>query len=109
MKKKLSLTFLILTIISFVGTITTTIMYFINKSRINDVEFIKIAAKSISKAKELMDKTSMLGWMSIILGGFTVVFMVGTIILFIIWGKEKKMKLTNKEATLNEQQFQQKL
>lgn len=102
MKKKLSLTFLILTIISFVGTITTTIMYFINKSRINDVEFIKIAAKSISKAKELMDKTSMLGWMSIILGGFTVVFMVGTIILFIIWGKEKKMKLINKEATLNE-------
>ncbi|MBQ2982003.1 MAG: hypothetical protein IJD58_07800 [Lachnospiraceae bacterium] len=102
MKKKLSLTFLILTIISFVGTITTTIMYFINKSRINDVEFIKIAAKSISKAKELMDKTSMLGWMSIILGGLTVVFMVGTIILFIIWGKEKKMKLINKEATLNE-------
>ena len=84
------------------GTITTTIMYFINKSRINDVEFIKIAAKSISKAKELMDKTSMLGWMSIILGGLTVVFMVGTIILFIIWGKEKKMKLINKEATLNE-------
>ena len=102
MKKKLSLTFLILTIISFVGTITTTIMYFINKSRINDVEFIKIAAKSISKAKELMDKTSMLGWMSIILGGLTVVFMVGTIILFIIWGKEKKMKLINREATLNE-------
>lgn len=102
MKKKLSLTFLILTIISFVGTITTTIMYFINKSRINDVEFIKIAAKSISKAKELMDKTSMLGWMSIILGGLTVVFMVGTIILFIIWGKEKKMKFINKEATLNE-------
>ena len=102
MKKKLSLIFLILTIISFVGTITTTIMYFINKSRINDVEFIKIAAKSISKAKELMDKTSMLGWMSIILGGLTVVFMVGTIILFIIWGKEKKMKLINKEATLNE-------
>ncbi len=102
MKKKLSLTFLILTIISFVGTITTTIIYFINKSRINDVEFIKIAAKSISKAKELMDKTSMLGWMSIILGGLTVVFMVGTIILFIIWGKEKKMKLINKEATFNE-------
>lgn len=102
MKKKLSLTFLILTIISFVGTITTTIMYFINKSRINDVEFIKIAAKSISKAKELMDKTSMLGWMSIILGGLTVVFIVVTIILFIIWGKEKKMKLINKEATLNE-------
>ena len=44
MKKKLSLTFLILSLISLAGTITTTIMYFINKSRINDVEFIKIAA-----------------------------------------------------------------
>ena len=98
MKKKLSLTFLILSLISLAGTITTTIMYFIN----NDVEFIEIAAKSIRKAKELMDKTSMLGWMSIILGGLTLIFIVATIILFILWGKEKKMKLINKEATSNE-------
>ena len=102
MKKKLSLTFLILSLISLAGTITTTIMYFINKSRINDVEFSEIAAKSIRKAKELMDKTSMLGWMSIILGGLTLIFIVATIILFILWGKEKKMKLINKEATSNE-------
>ena len=49
-----------------------------------------------------MDKTSMLGWMSIILGGLTLIFIVATIILFILWGKEKKMKLINKEATSNE-------
>ena len=60
MKKKLSLIFLILSIASLAGTIITTVMYFINKGKVNSVEFIRIASNSIKEAKELMDKTSML-------------------------------------------------
>lgn len=97
MKKKLSLMFLILSIASLAGTITTTVMYFISKSKVNGIEFIEIASKSIREAKELMDKTSMLGKMSIILGAITLVFTVATIIFFVLRGIEKK-----KEAIKNE-------
>lgn len=106
MKKKLSLIFLILSIASLGGTITTTVMYFINNSKVNDVEFIKIASNSIREAKELMDKTSMLGWTSIILGSLTVIFIVITIIFFVLWGREKKMQTANREVMLNEKQPQ---
>ena len=103
MKKKLSIIFLILSIASLAGAITTTVMYFINKSKVNGVEFIEIASKSIKEAKELMDKTSMLGWMSIILGSLALIFTVITIIFFMLRGREKKMERLNKEVTLNEQ------
>ena len=103
MKKKLSIIFLILSIASLAGAITTTVMYFINKSKVNGVEFIEIASKSIKEAKELMDKTSMLGWMSIILGSLALIFTAVTIIFFMLRGREKKMKISNKEVTLNEQ------
>lgn len=103
MKKKLSIIFLILSIASLAGAITTTVMYFINKSKVNGVEFIEIASKSIKEAKELMDKTSMLGWMSIILGSLALIFTAVTIMFFMLRGREKKMKISNKEVTLNEQ------
>ena len=103
MKKKLSIIFLILSIASLAGAITTTVMYFINKSKVNGVEFIEIASKSIKEAKELMDKTSMLGWMSIILGSLALIFTAVTIIFFMLRGREMKMKISNKEVTLNEQ------
>lgn len=106
MKKKLSLMFLILSIASLAGTITTTVMYFINKSKVNGIEFLEIASKSIREAKELMDKTSMLGWASIILGGVTLVLVIVTIIFFILWGREKKMRTANREVTFNEKQLQ---
>ena len=109
MKKKLSLIFLILSIASLAGTIITTVMYFINKGKVNSVEFIRIASNSIKEAKELMDKTSMLGWSAIILGIITVVFMVVTTIFFIMWGREKKMRIANREVTLNEKQPEQGL
>lgn len=103
MKKKLRLMFLVLSIASLAGAITTTVMYFINKSKVNGVEFIEIATRSIKEAKELMDKTSMLGWMSIILGSLALIFIVITIILYMLRGREKKMEISNKEVTLNEQ------
>lgn len=109
MKKKLSLIFLILSIASLAGTITTMVMYFINRAKVNSVEFIKIASNSIKDAKELMDKTSMLGWSSIILGILTVIFVVATIIFFIMWGREKKMRKANREVILNEKQPEQGL
>ena len=105
MKKKLSLMFLILSIASLAGTITTTVMYFINKSKVNGIEFLEIASKSIREAKELMDKTSMLGWASIILGGVTLVLVIVTIIFFILWGREKKMQTENREVIFNEKQL----
>lgn len=102
MKKKLSLIFLVLSIASLAGTITTSVMYFINNSKVNGVEFIEIASKSIRDAKDLMDKTSMLGWMAIILGTMTLIFVVITIIMFILRGREKKMQTSMKEVTQNE-------
>ena len=101
MKKKLSLMFLILSIASLAGTITTAVMYFINKSKVNGIEFLEIASKSIREAKELMDKTSMLGWASIILGSVTFVLVVVTIIFFILWGKEKKLQIANQGGNVN--------
>ena len=101
MKKKLSLMFLILSIASLAGTITATVMYFINKSKVNGIEFLEIASKSIREAKELMDKTSMLGWTSIILGSVTFVLVVVTIIFFILWGKEKKLQIANQGGNVN--------
>ena len=101
MKKKLSLMFLILSIASLAGTITTAVMYFINKSKVNGIEFLEIASKSIREAKELMDKTSMLGWTSIILGSVTFVLVVVTIIFFILWGKEKKLQIANQGGNVN--------
>ena len=101
MKKKLSLMFLILSIASLAGTIITTVMYFINKSKVNGIEFLEIASKSIREAKELMDKTSMLGWTSIILGSVTFVLVVVTVIFFILWGKEKKLQIANQGGNVN--------
>ena len=98
--------FLILSIASLAGTITTTVMYFINKSKVNGIEFLEIASKSIREAKELMDKTSMLGWASIILGGVTLVLVIVTIIFFVLWGREKKMRTANREVIFNEKQLQ---
>lgn len=106
MKRKLSILFLILSIASLAGTITTTVIYFINRSKVNGIEFIKIASNSIREAKELMDKTSMLGWTSIILGIVTFILMVVTTIFFVMWGREKKMQTTNREVKFNEEQLQ---
>lgn len=106
MKRKLSITFLILFVASLAGTITTMVMYFINKSKVNGVEFIKIASESIREAKELMDKTAMLGWTTIILGIVTFIFMVVTIIFFILWGRDKNLQTANREVMVNEKQLQ---
>lgn len=106
MKRKLSILFLILSIASLAGTITTTVMYFINRSKVNGIEFIKIASNSIKEAKELMDKTSMLGWTTIILGIVTLILIVVTTIFFIMWGREKKLQTANREVTFNEEQLQ---
>lgn len=106
MKRKLSILFLILSIASLAGTITTTVIYFINRSKVNGIEFIKIASNSIREAKELMDKTSMLGWTSIILGIVTFILMVVTTIFFVMWGREKKMQTANREVKFNEEQLQ---
>jgi preprotein translocase subunit YajC len=48
----------------------------------------------------------MLGWTSIILGSLTVIFIVITIIFFVLWGREKKMQTANREVMLNEKQPQ---
>lgn len=106
MKRKLSILFLILSIASLAGTITATVMYFINRSKVNGIEFIKIASNSIREAKELMDKTSMLGWTSIILGIVTFILMIVTTIFFVMWGREKKMQTANREVKFNEEQLQ---
>lgn len=102
MKKKLSIMLLILSIASLGGTITTMVLYFINNSKVNGIEFIEVAARSVKEAKELMDYTSTLGWMTIILAIVTLLLIAATTVLFILRGKEKKMKLISGEEKTNE-------
>ncbi len=90
MKKKISFLLLGLSIASLIGTIVTMVIYFINKSKVNGIEFLEIASKSVRDAKEMLDFTSTMGWVTIILSIFTVVLIGGTVVMFILRGKEKK-------------------
>ncbi len=100
MKKKLSLWLTILSVILLSGTITTMVFYFINDSKVNSIEFVEIAVKSFTEAKELLDLTSTLGWMTIILAILTVLSIVGTVVMFVLRGREKKLAL--REVNVNE-------
>lgn len=100
MKKKLSLILTVLSVLFLTGTITTMVLYFINNSKVNDIEFIELALKSVMEAKELLDYTSMLGWLTIILAILTVILIAGTVVMYLLTRKEKKD--LNREETTNE-------
>lgn len=100
MKKKLSLILTVLSVLFLAGTITTMVLYFINNSKVNDIEFIELALKSVMEAKELLDYTSMLGWLTIILAILTVILIAGTVVMYLLTRKEKKD--LNREETTNE-------
>lgn len=102
MKKKINLLLLGLSIASFAGMITTMIIYFINKSKVNGIEFIEVAANSVREAKEMLDFTETMGWMTIILLILTVLLVAGTVVMFILRGKEKKEQLVSREEINNE-------
>ena len=99
LKKKLCFIFLALSIASLVGTIITAIKYFKYNSVKNSIEYIEMAQRSIREAFEFNEKVSMFGWLSIILGSITFVFIVVTVIFFILRIFEKK-----REAVLYENQ-----
>ncbi len=100
MKKKLSIILAALSAAFLAGTITTMVLYFINNSKVNGIEFIELAAKSVMEAKELLDYTSTLGWVTVILAILTVLLIAGTVVMFVLRGKEKKS--LNKEESTNE-------
>lgn len=102
MKKKLSLILLVLSIASLGGTITTMVLYFINNSKVNGIEFIEAAAKSVREAKEMMDFTSTMGWITIILAIVTVILIAATVVMFMLTGREKKMQVISREEITNE-------
>ena len=47
MKKKISLLLLCLSVASLGGTIATMVIYFINKSKVNSLEFIKAIKETL--------------------------------------------------------------
>ena len=99
MKKKISLLLLCLSVASLGGTIATMVIYFINKSKVNSLEFIKVAACSIKEAKEMLDFTSTMGWMTIILSIITVLLIAATVVMFILSGKGKEKRSIREEIT----------
>lgn len=109
MKKKISIILLGLSIASFAGMIATMIIYFINKSRINGIEFIEVAASSVKQAKEMLDFTSYMGWLTIILIILTVLLILATVVMFILRGRGKEKKNIREEITNESNQQSGKL
>jgi len=94
MKKKLSLLCLGLSVLSLAGTIVSMIFYFINNAKINGIDFIEIANKSVWEAKELLDHTSNLGWLTVILAIVTGVLIIATVLMFILAARDKKKNIS---------------
>lgn len=97
MKKKISLLLLGLSIASFAGMIAAMIIYFINNSKVNGIEFIEAAANSVRQAKEMLDFTETMGLVTIILLILTILLIAGTVVMFILWNKEKKQQKGREE------------
>lgn len=100
MKKKLSLWLTILSVALLAGTITTMVLYFIANSEVNGIEFIELAAKSVVEAKEMLDYTSTMGWITVVLAILTVLSIAATVVIFVLRGKEKKLE--NREEKTDE-------
>lgn len=89
-KNKLKTIFLILSILSGIGTIVSMVFYFIYKGKTSGLEFISLASKSLSEAYDLMKFTDRLGSITVILAIVTVVFIITTVIFFLVCKNSKK-------------------
>ena len=87
-KKLINKIFIGLSALSFAGTIVSAVFYFIYRSRVNSVEFIKVAVNSVKKADSMLNTASALGWLTIILLILTLAVITVTIVL-IVTGRKK--------------------
>lgn len=99
MKNKLKFTFLGLSILSLIGTIVVTVMFFVHQAKVDGIEFIEIANQSIMQAKEMLDKSAELGLLIIVLAIVTGALVLATVLMFILAGRDRKKQLAGAQAT----------
>ncbi|MBQ9700849.1 MAG: hypothetical protein IJV71_09545 [Lachnospiraceae bacterium] len=99
MKNKLKFTFLGLSILSLIGTIVVTVMFFVHQAKVDGIEFIEIANQSIMQAKEMLDKSAQLGLFIIVLAIVTGALVLATVLMFILAGRDRKKQLAGAQVT----------